>query len=952
MNQQAGISPEKTQYGVRKLVLINSGNYGYSEVDLTNSVHLAAPNNRGKSTLVNALQFLYINDIRNMKFANTVIETSKHYFGGSPSYLVFECATPIGLKCLLIRGLSRLQSGKFERYIYDDGFEREDFVDDDHRPREFPDVQELLSGRHFKPVANNALWKVLSGEAAGKGDESGGMKILPIRNQDDYRNFCRVYQKLLTLADLDSDALRELLIACHSRDVGESRIDIATDYRDQFELAEHTEADVEFIESASALIDDGRETRNAIAARTETLTSGLPEVWRRAQDCAYRLCSVDSQLQKQGDELKEKKGVREDEHDALLKIQGAIEERLRNISKEKQAIESQREQWGSYTESILDTMRQNAESLRARVRHLEAELNQSEKYDVRALEQQVKEAEQQIERDRRSVENWEDTFAAFLMKNGFQPEELDTVFRLINTSAHGAIIGDGLEINDEDAVLTRVRALLARTENKRYRDDELTIDLSQHESVDLATLRDPARLRSKIQLASDELVRMKSRLETGKDQQTARDRVLKEEEELKEITTEIQGYDDYAKALERLPELEMSESTAKTELTETQGDLTNIGKAIKDLANELEGVSQRQSQCRNALKETKEQFEKLHAEIRDIGMGTDIIAASIDVEGEVTNDTINAEALIAESTVILTDATSLLEDAKSIVSDKVNLRSLQQEIVSASQQFPGQQVLFADADADWESLVQRVDSIDQLRDTTKQAWDDLFTTLSGRLDGLLLGVKEIQNAVRRLNSSIQSFQVSNLRSVDLKVSTDNSTYQVIAELCSEDGLFQNKDELENAKRHLRNWITDGKEITLDSLFTLRISGMQSDGSPIRASSLDRIGSTGTGITIKAMILINLIRAIAPDSRYHLHFFIDETGRLDDPNLEATTRMAVSQSIIPITAEPKVKLESLAHPLVTVYTLEQGTDKRFRISTRRSFRARRTSDEAPKERPVG
>jgi len=93
---------DQTQFGVKRLILINSGRYGFAEVDLQVPVHLAAGNNQGKTTLVNALQFLYINDLGNMKFPNTDEETTRHYFGGQNSYLIFECS--VGpLRTLLLR---------------------------------------------------------------------------------------------------------------------------------------------------------------------------------------------------------------------------------------------------------------------------------------------------------------------------------------------------------------------------------------------------------------------------------------------------------------------------------------------------------------------------------------------------------------------------------------------------------------------------------------------------------------------------------------------------------------------------------------------------------------------------------------------------------------------------------------------------------------------------------
>src|SRR5262245_9108965 len=106
-----------THYGVRRLVIINSGNYAYANADVSKPIHLAAPNNRGKSTLVNALQFLYVDDFHKMRFAKrNHDDTALHYFGQERSYLVFECLTPTGIQCMVVCGLSRLGGGRFERF--------------------------------------------------------------------------------------------------------------------------------------------------------------------------------------------------------------------------------------------------------------------------------------------------------------------------------------------------------------------------------------------------------------------------------------------------------------------------------------------------------------------------------------------------------------------------------------------------------------------------------------------------------------------------------------------------------------------------------------------------------------------------------------------------------------------------------------------------------------------
>jgi hypothetical protein len=99
------------------------------------------------------------------------------------------------------------------------------------------------------------------------------------------------------------------------------------------------------------------------------------------------------------------------------------------------------------------------------------------------------------------------------------------------------------------------------------------------------------------------------------------------------------------------------------------------------------------------------------------------------------------------------------------------------------------------------------------------------------------------------------------------------------------------------------------------------------------------------MTAKAMIFIQLMRAIAANEQFRLHFYIDGLGELDDRNLEATAAMAVSKGIVPITADPRLHLEPLAHPEVTVYTLGQNDHGRFFIDQYKTYHARRQSQVA-------
>jgi ABC-type polar amino acid transport system ATPase subunit len=80
---------------LKRLVILNSGVYGKASIRLDdcNSIQLVGPNNIGKSTLIYALNFLFIIDGKKMSFSGNRNEkdTLHHYFPNqSNSYLLFE----------------------------------------------------------------------------------------------------------------------------------------------------------------------------------------------------------------------------------------------------------------------------------------------------------------------------------------------------------------------------------------------------------------------------------------------------------------------------------------------------------------------------------------------------------------------------------------------------------------------------------------------------------------------------------------------------------------------------------------------------------------------------------------------------------------------------------------------------------------------------------------------
>lgn len=115
--------------GPNRMVLIRSGGYDYAELQLHAPVHLVADNNVGKTTLIAALQFLYIDDPQKMHFSHSWSETRQHYFPETHSLMLFEVWTPTGPQVVGFRGLGPVQGFRYERLIYAGEYKRTDFID-------------------------------------------------------------------------------------------------------------------------------------------------------------------------------------------------------------------------------------------------------------------------------------------------------------------------------------------------------------------------------------------------------------------------------------------------------------------------------------------------------------------------------------------------------------------------------------------------------------------------------------------------------------------------------------------------------------------------------------------------------------------------------------------------------------------------------------------------------
>lgn len=937
-------------FGVQRLVVINSGGYIFADVSMDGPIHLVAPNNRGKSTLVNALQFLYVDTLRKMRFPRSVEETREHYFGSTHSYLLFECVTALGLQTLLVMGRGRLAGSAFVRYVFEGAYRQEDFRGSDDRVADFETVKARLADRALTEIKNAELWDVLcNAPRRGRQQQNGRrlpqLGLLPIRSREDYNSFREAYVRLLSLSNMNAAELRQLLIDCHASEVGEMKLDVAADYKDEFERAERTEDRLDFLGAAGPLIDDGTRSRERVEAYRSRIDAELSEAFVDTRTLLATFRESESALQRALSELEKREERLNSKRDIQNTRKGRVEGSLEGAQRDLAEIDELHAKWSACTPDMLQTMRDNADEARDRIATKKDMLRQAATLNLQAMQRSVRDLKTEVDGHERSLANWEKQVSAWLLDYGMEPDRILKAFRVLNPALLRLVIGDDVQVSSPERVIDRLESIAQCIDKDVFDDSCVRVQLSNVAGPDPAALNDPASAKESLQLLRSRLKEELDRLHIAEDTERARKALRVMEAEYVEQIKRLSEYDIYLRRWSQRPQREVNAVTLSAELGAIEKEL----EALRSDSLDIQDKRRQYNLEAKAIRESHDRLiaarRKLESSLISIGILPPVLDSAAAVESAA-----EPEDLSARATRCLESLDRLAALTGEIKSEQDKITSLQRRITDLARDHKQGAYFGSDAEKDWKELIEALAALPELHRVNQQNWNALFTTIRAKLDSLMRGYHAISSAATRVNSAMKRHRVSNLSEVQLSVARQHEACDLLDSLTSPDGLFADREALDRARDRLRRWIKDGKVIRLQDLFAIHIRVQGMDQKWSEAKSLDDIGSTGTGMTAKAMIFIQLVRAVVGDERYRLHFYLDETGQLDDRNLHATTAMAMERGVVPITAEPRVRVEPLAHPVVTVYSLGQDSQGQFNIDAKRTLRARqRTASEEAADR---
>lgn len=865
-----------------KLILINSATYAYGEILLGDSVHLIGDNNFGKSSLVNALQFFLIDDLKAMEFPKGNDETISFYFPSMYSYVLLEISCSDGYKTIgACKRAGKFVSG-FERFVFDGQFHKDDFVCDNGEVRPTDKAKALLSAKNFTLLDGPSLRSALT----GSGSESKGLNLglIPVKDRDGYQNFRYIFKNLLKLGAIKQAGLKRMLIdVCSSREILAEELDPAKGHEEQHGRIAAESQKIALLEKNAERIgilatknSNLKETREQLPRLYATIRSLFQHKRKEHEELQSKLISdIESTTQKAT--------AADKEYDIKVEKLGRTNQALGVVQKQ---IEEHKKNADKYHGFAYPLEQATTAQLRKKTNTLSARIDGASQDDSAALDRQVQTLRASIEEDQKRL-SLITTLLATDLAERHSKEKLQKIFTIHNPAILGLAIGHGgVEIHSQEAVDQHIESLLEHIQDEVYSNAGISIPLSSLSAPDLTAFTDPSVIGAKIKENSQEFEKLKTRLQAA----TETDRLRKE---WKDFDSELQVKENTLREFERL-EKEKRESLPgwEKEKGALEGKAQQLVAVTKELKEEVSKQRQTNKALQDELNRATEAFNHIKKQISALQPPPGWTESQND-----NYELLNAKDLSAvvkdywAGLQALKDGEAELDrDLTKLVMDGGYLSYLQQDDRGET-----------DVEATLALLTNEVALIPEKKNRVEHDWHDLVIGMGDDFRRFTKGLGAVGLKVNELNRSLAKISISNL--VKLQIIPDIlPAAQNVREAAEEhfSPLFASAGRPEEALNQIKAIFKMGRLSLIDS-FNLRFVVERSDGTTVTYNNLE-VESNGTTVTIKVLIHMMFLKNLLQGNKVtRIPYFLDESTNVSEGNLKAIVDKSKELGFIPLLA---------------------------------------------------
>lgn len=420
-----------SDYGFQQLVLLNSAGYERAELPLDESVSLIAPNNTGKTSLINALQYLLIIDKRHLDFgAHDKDKARRFYFPSNSSYILLEVTLPES-GSVVLGCVGKGFSHDYAYFAYRGPLKIEEYRLDNGKLVTQPQLLEQLAqhGRTANFYSSTEFAEMVYGGARKQGQTSSEFTVFRLENRKDANAYRQVLTRTLRLDKLSSGEVKRHLLQIFSRQLPDSVVDFKQEWDKAFAEVNQDREQYRSARNQQTLIDELERQqeerlaiRGRIIARRPLIDDGL-ERWQNHYQTESK------NLQHQHDKLQEQEADLLERDREQTRRQSELNQQLEALNKDEHRRRELENRLALINErSQLE--QQLASTITERNRHI-ALLDNACGQPAPAIEHQLRRENQELSNLRKEQETLSDNLYLTL-KQQISAEQLSILNRGLN----------------------------------------------------------------------------------------------------------------------------------------------------------------------------------------------------------------------------------------------------------------------------------------------------------------------------------------------------------------------------------------------------------------------------------------------------------------------------------------------------------------------------------------
>ena len=870
---------------LNKIIIINSELYAKASIHIgeSSSIQITAENNVGKSSFINALNFLYITDKDQMRFEDDrkLSESMKHYFDGTSlqSFIVFEILKN-GYYSIIVKATPE---NNIEYYKIPGEYNESCYVERNEgkfRARKWNDVLQLLTLKNPTDVpvklTNEELYNLVYSSDKNKNPVVWLKKSVRRNGRRAFSNsFTDIYRHLIRTSDINEKSFKNALLVAD----GQQHFPLKVLSSSSFEKIQDFERKKIHLQQLISVKPDFQKLKllNDEFISLESILGKLKNTFLKNYNKVEHVLSdkiddaSDLSISIKNLKIKIDTTLR-DERDDLLSKKTTLENNSSTHKSENKKFSQELEELEGYEPDagniLYQGLKKNLNDAESKVTDLISRLKQLDRSQF--TEKEILDTIKNLEADIKNKQNAIARFDNLLYQN---------------------ISKDEMTVKKVYSFLSRDVAELDKSKIKREINN-VDFPLQFFDGlIDVSGVNIKTELPT-VQNLEDELLSKEKELDEKVIQLKVVQNRKEVEAEIEKLRKAIEGESEFIKRVERKPEVRIKIETNNKAIEELKRDIEEIAGKIKEKDLEIDN-------SRNALSEKIEEKKQHQSDLASYRKQYEELSDTTEIyEIEEILD-INFEEIFS----------SFQSQHKKFIKIKENRSQLKNDLNNTlKMDVQDIKKFIRDVDEEILNIPQTEKIIDSLLDT-------LSHEIGSPTHSFLTQYNDFKTFVyRSYNQRLAEYPISNIQSVKVKIDDNEELIKDLDKISSlkfSDGLdFDNSyaESREALERQLAG--STGKALEIEDLFKINVEITKVTGKTEIIDLSKQVQSRGTNIVLKLYLFLNILKELVhnnPENRVII--YVDELDAIGQKNVKHLIKFCKVNHFVPIFAAPR-KVEGI------------------------------------------